>query len=92
MWRRPFETSRAPIFFDLRSDPGERGQDGIGYENWRYRHAFVAIPTQTIVWAFLATFKEFPPRQKPGSFTIDKAVETLGKIIGREPVEARSAC
>jgi arylsulfatase len=61
VWRKPFETLRAPIFFDLRSDPSERGQEGIGYNEWWYRHSFYAIPTQRIVGNFLASFAEFPP-------------------------------
>ncbi len=44
VWRKPFETLRAPIFFDLRSDPTERGQEGMGYNDWWYRHAFYAVP------------------------------------------------
>jgi arylsulfatase len=63
----------------LRSDPSERGQEGIGYNEWWYRHSFYAIPTQRIVGSFLASFAEFPPRQKPGSFTVDKAVDALRK-------------
>jgi arylsulfatase A-like enzyme len=79
VWRRPFTTLRAPILFDLEIDPGERGQEGIGYEDWMYRRAFVAVPLQTIVGKTLITFKEFPPRQKPASFTIDQALEQLQK-------------
>jgi arylsulfatase len=79
VWRKPFETLRAPLFFDLRSDPYERGQDGMGYDNWWYRHAFYAIPSQQIVGQFLGTFKDFPPRQRPGSFTVDKALEALSQ-------------
>jgi arylsulfatase A-like enzyme len=79
VWRTPFETLRAPIFFDLKSDPGERGQQGIGYNEWWYRHSFYAVPTQNIVGKFLMSFKEFPPRQKPGSFTVGNAVEALSK-------------
>ena len=77
VWRKPFETLRAPIFFDLRSDPGERGQEGIGYNNWWYRHAFYAVPVQRIVGQFLASFKDYPPRQKPGSFTVGDALKAL---------------
>jgi arylsulfatase len=77
VWRKPFETLRAPLILDLRSDPTERGQQGIGYNDWWYRHAFYAVPTQRIVGNFLASFKEFPPRQRPGSFTINKALEEL---------------
>ncbi len=85
VWRKPFETLRAPIFFDLRSDPTERGQEGIGYDNWWYRHSFYAIPIQKLVAEFLATFQEFPPRQKPGSFTIGDALKTLGQSTPKNP-------
>ena len=79
VWRRPFTTLRAPIFFDLAIDPGERGQEGMGYNDWWYRRSFIAIPLQNIVGKTLMSFKEFPPRQKPTSFTIDQAMEALMK-------------
>lgn len=77
VWRKPFEKLRAPLFYDLRSDPSERGQEGNGYNDWYYRRSFVAIPVQVIVGKFLSTFKEFPPRQKPGSFTVGNAIEMI---------------
>jgi len=79
VWRRPFTTLRAPIFFDLAVDPFERGQEGMGYNDWWYRRAFIAVPVQNIVGKTLMSFKEFPPRQKPASFTIDQALEQLQK-------------
>ena len=79
VWRHPFTTLRAPIFFDLEIDPFERGQEGMNYNDWWYRRAFLAIPLQLIVGKTLMTFKEFPPRQRPASFTIDQAVEALKK-------------
>lgn len=77
VWRRPFTKLRAPIFFDLEIDPFERGQEGINYNDWWYRRAFLAVPLQAIVGQMLGTFTEFPPRQKPASFTIDQAMEAL---------------
>jgi arylsulfatase len=77
VWRRPFTTLRGPIFFDLEVDPFERGQEGMGYNDWWYRRAFLAVPVQKIVGKTLMTFKDFPPRQKPASFTIDQAMEAL---------------
>jgi arylsulfatase A-like enzyme len=77
VWRHPFTTLRAPIFFDLAIDPGERGQEGMGYNEWWYRRAFIAVPIQNIVGRTLMSFKAFPPRQKPGSFTIDQAMEAI---------------
>ncbi len=79
VWRRPFTTLRAPIFFDLAVDPFERGQEGMSYNDWWYRRAFIAVPVQNIVGKTLMSFKEFPPRQKPASFTIDQALEQLQK-------------
>jgi arylsulfatase len=77
VWRHPFTTLRAPIFFDLSIDPFERGQEGMGYNDWWYRRVFVAVPVQTMVARMLVTFKEFPPRQKPASFSVGQALEQL---------------
>ena len=79
VWRHPFTTLRGPIFFDLEIDPFERGQEGMGYNEWWYRRAFIAVPVQNIVGKTLMSFKDFPPRQKPASFTIDQAMEALTK-------------
>jgi arylsulfatase A-like enzyme len=79
VWRKPFETLRGPIFFDLRSDPYERGMEGDGYNDWAYRRSFAAIPVQNMVGGFLMSFQKFPPRQKPGSFTVGNALEALSK-------------
>ena len=46
-------------------------------ERWRIEHAFVLVPAQQYVGQFLATFKEFPPSQKPGSFSLDRVMEAL---------------
>ena len=42
---------------------------GIGYDRWRIERVFLLVPAQQYVGQFLATFKEFPPSQKVGSFT-----------------------
>jgi hypothetical protein len=34
--------------------------------------------------AFLQTFKDFPPRQEPASFTIDHAVAKLHDFLARD--------
>ncbi|MFM8572710.1 MAG: arylsulfatase [Pirellula sp.] len=79
VWRHPFTKLRAPIFFDLKVDPGERAQEGMGYDEWWYRRSFLAVPIQTIVGKKLMSFQQFPPRQKPASFTIDQAMDALLK-------------
>jgi arylsulfatase len=78
VWREPFKTLRAPLITNLRMDPFERAhEEGIGYEHFWAEHMFIFGPAAGFVGEFLATFQEFPPRQRPGSFTIDGALEML---------------
>jgi arylsulfatase len=42
-----------------------------------YHHNFQLVPAQGYVAYFLSSFKEFPPRQKPASFSLDQALEKL---------------
>ncbi len=76
VWRQPMVPLRAPKIFNLRSDPFERGDRDCSmyYDHWMMQHAFVLVPAQAIVGAFLKTFEQFPPRQRPASFSIDQAV------------------
>ena len=78
VWQDPFVPLRFPKLFNLRSDPFETADhESIDYGRWRVEHAFVLVPAQQYVGQFLATFKEFPPSQKAGSFSLDKALEML---------------
>ena len=71
-------TLRLPKLFNLRSDPFETADhEGMDYERWRVEHLFLLVPAQQYVGRFLSTFKEFPPRQKAGSFGIDQVLESL---------------
>jgi hypothetical protein len=47
------------------------------HDHWLIDRSFLLVPAQEYVGAFLATFKEFPPSQKVGSFGIDDALEKL---------------
>ena len=49
------------------------------YDKWLADRAFLLVPAQAIVGEFLKTFREFPPRQKPASFSIDDALEKARK-------------
>ncbi|TGQ66927.1 MAG: arylsulfatase [Mesorhizobium sp.] len=78
VWEEPFVPLRLPKLFNLRSDPFETADhEGMDYDRWRVEHVFLLVPAQQYVGKFLATFKEFPPRQKPGSFSIDKVLASL---------------
>ena len=66
-----------PQLVNLRSDPFEDGLEAMAYKEWMFEHVFVLVPAQDIVANFLKTFVEFPPRQKPGSFGLDRVMEKL---------------
>ena len=51
--------------------------------DWFIDHAFLIVPAQHIVGQFLGTFKEYPPRQKAASFTIDEVLQTLQQGGGK---------
>ncbi len=40
---------------------------------------FVIAPAGAYVGQWLQSFREFPPRQKPGSFNLDRVMEALTK-------------
>lgn len=78
VWQEPFVPLRLPKLFNLRSDPFETADhEGMDYERWRVEHLFALVPAQEYVGKFLETFKEYPPRQKPGSFSIDQVLTAL---------------
>jgi arylsulfatase A-like enzyme len=82
VWSEPYTTLRVPKIFNLRTDPYERADiTSNTYYDWLLDHAFMLVPAQAFVGKFIGTFKEFPPRQKAASFTIDKAMEQLGAPV-----------
>ena len=78
VWGEPFVHTRIPWLYNLRTDPFERADfTSNTYWDWYLDHAFLLVPAQRVVGEFLATFKDYPPRQKAASFTIDQALEKL---------------
>ena len=78
VWQEPFVPLRLPKLFNLRSDPFETADhEGMDYNRWRTEHLFINYGALAYVSKFLETFKEYPPSQKPGSFSIDQAMEKL---------------
>ena len=83
VWQEPLVTLRLPKLFNLRQDPFERADhETFGYDKWRFERLFALAPGAAYVGEFLGTFKEFPPRQKPGSFNLDRVLESLEKGKG----------
>jgi len=82
IWAEPFVTLRLPKIFNLRTDPFERADvTSNSYWDWFVDHAYIALAGQAIITQFLESFREFPPRQKAASFTIDQALERLEAAI-----------
>ncbi|MHA1164401.1 MAG: arylsulfatase [Alphaproteobacteria bacterium] len=78
VWQEPFTPLRLPKIFDLRADPFERADhETIGYSRWRADRTYLLVPAQALVGNFLKTFVAYPPRQEPGSFSIDQVLEKL---------------
>jgi len=74
VWREPFVKLRTPYLFNLRTDPLERAiHEAMDYKHWFFEHVFLLVPAQALVKKFMSTFKQFPPRQKAASFSIDDA-------------------
>ncbi|GAK23277.1 LOW QUALITY PROTEIN: arylsulfatase [Vibrio sp. JCM 19052] len=74
----PFTPLRVPKIFNLRMDPYEVADiTSNTYYDWLIDHAYMLVPAQAYVGKFLATFEEFPPRQKAASFSLDQVMEKL---------------
>ena len=85
VWQQPFVQLRAPRLTNLRMDPFERAQDenAIGYQKWYLERMFMIAPAAGYVGQWLQSFREFPPRQKPGSFNLERVMEAVTSPQGR---------
>jgi arylsulfatase len=79
VWQEPFVELRAPKITNLRMDPFERAEEenAIGYQRWYLDRMFMIAPSGAFVAKWLQSFKDFPPRQKPGSFNLDRVMEAV---------------
>jgi arylsulfatase A-like enzyme len=78
VWAEPFVSLRLPKIYNLRTDPYERADiTSNTYYDWLFDHAYLLVPAQDYVGQFLASFKEYPQRQKAASFNLDEVMEKL---------------
>jgi len=78
VWLDPWVELRAPKLFNLKTDPYERAdRTSNTYFDWIFDHVWVFVPAQSYVAKMIETLAEFPPRQKPASFTIDQVIAKL---------------
>jgi arylsulfatase len=78
VWSEPQVKLRVPLIFNLRSDPFEKAQhNSVYYYDWQFRRVFLLVPAQAYVAKWISSFKDFPPRQKPASFSVDEVMKKL---------------
>jgi arylsulfatase len=78
VWAEPFVPLRMPKLFNLRTDPFEIADHvSMDYDHWRLDRVFMFVPAQEFIGKYIATFKEFPPSQKVGTFSLDAVLESL---------------
>jgi len=83
LWFEPFVMLRVPKMFNLRTDPFEFADiTSNTYWDWFLDHVFLIVPAQKFVGDFLATFRDYPPRQKAASFTVDQVLAKLQESHG----------
>ena len=93
VWAEPFTRLRLPKIFNLRTDPYEFADiTSNTYYDWFLHNAYFIYAAQTAAAKFAETFKDFPPVQKPSSFTIDDAMAKMAELTAnrrwRRSVEA----
>jgi len=78
-WQEPFVHLRVPMLFNLRSDPFENASvaGDLSYKQWRVDRVFLLVPAAALVTQYMQTLVEFPPRQRPDSFTVGNVMEKL---------------
>ena len=75
--------ARVPLIFHLRRDPYERAyRTSNTYYDWLIDRVFLLVPAQQYVGQFLATFQEFPPRQKAASFSLEQVMDKMTAAVG----------
>jgi len=83
VWAEPFTSLRLPLIFNLRTDPYEFAQiTSNTYYDWLLEHAYMLVPAQAYVGNFIATFKDYPPRQSAGSFNLDDVLKKMQEGSG----------
>ena len=85
VWMEPFVPLRVPLIENLRRDPYERAEiTSNTYYDWLLDRAFLLVPAQAFVGNFLGTFKEYPPRMKAASFSLDQVMEKMMSPSGAQ--------
>jgi arylsulfatase A-like enzyme len=78
VWKNPYTPLAWPDLLDLRADPFETGpRETIGWGNWSAARMYTLSGASLVASDFLKSFLDFPPRQSPGSFSVDGILKNL---------------
>ena len=82
VWGEPFTKLRLAKFYDLHSDPFERADiTSNTYWDWLLDHAYVQYGAVAEIAKYLKTYEEFPPSQRPASFSVDQLMEDMHRAV-----------
>jgi arylsulfatase len=82
VWDCEYKTHRAPRIVNLRQDPFEFSQQlnaSWNNQEWIFRRAYLYVPAQSFVGPFVKSFKDFPPRGLPASFSVGDALKKISE-------------
>jgi arylsulfatase A-like enzyme len=73
IWSNPFTSLRLPKLYNLRMDPYERADiTSDQYYDWTVKNVYLAGEATMKASVFLETFVDYPPSQRPASFSVDQ--------------------
>jgi arylsulfatase A-like enzyme len=82
VWAEPFTKLRLAKFYDLHSDPFERADVTSNiYWDWLIDHAYIQYGAVAEIAQYLETYKEYPPSQRPASFSVEGFVEDMHRTV-----------
>jgi len=85
IWAEPFTTLRLPKLFNLRTDPYEYADiTSNTYYDWFLHHDYLLFAAFGLADKFAETLVKFPRVQKPGSFTINDALEKMNAMSAKD--------
>jgi arylsulfatase len=82
IWLEPFVELRAPYLINLRRDPFEKAIYGSNtYYDWYIDRAYILMAMQGYAFNFLSTFKDYPPSQTAGDWSLSKTQKQIEQMI-----------
>ena len=83
VWKNPYTPQAWPSLVNLRADPFERAMhESIGWGLWSTKRMYAISGAALLATNFMKTFLDYPQRQTPGSFNVDRIIEQLETARG----------